>query len=100
MESEEQAKRRRKGKTSSTGPTKVEKAQLRRLKKHEPTKAAAYEQHLAEVIPGPPEYNFGLDPTLAPCCHGSYNATIEREYIENHEWSLALWEKLGCVCNP
>jgi len=60
----------------------------------------AYEQHLAQVVPGPPEYNFGLDPSLAPCCHGAYNATVEMEYIADHDWSLALWEKIGCICNP
>jgi arylsulfatase A-like enzyme len=57
----------------------------------------ALQQHLEEVVPGVSQYEKQRW-TLVPCCHGSFNSSDFLDYIREHEWSLALWEELGCVC--
>jgi len=59
---------------------------------------AAYRQHLKDVIPGTSQYDLGQDWSLIPCCKSTFDPKEWEYYIEHHEWSLALWELIGCVC--
>jgi len=57
----------------------------------------AYQNHLASVVPGKSQYE-AQDWSVVPCCQSALNVTALEEYLKDHEWSLALWEELGCVC--
>jgi len=56
-----------------------------------------YLHHNSTVIRGPPQYD-AQNWTLVPCCNGPINDTDIEKFIREHEWSLALWDELGCVC--
>jgi hypothetical protein len=58
----------------------------------------AYTQHMHEITRGVPQYNVGLDWSLVPCCKAPFNSTEWQQFIDSGEWTLALWELAGCVC--
>jgi arylsulfatase len=56
-----------------------------------------YQHHVNTTVKGIPQYG-PQNWTLVPCCNGAFNSTEFLEYIREHEWSLAIWDELGCVC--
>lgn len=58
---------------------------------------AAYQQHLKTVVPGISQYE-GQDWSLIPCCNGTFDEVVYEEALKDHEYGLALWDVLGCVC--
>jgi arylsulfatase A len=56
-----------------------------------------YNRTINETIKGPEQFN-SQNFTVMPCCNAIPNETLFREYLQDHEYSMAVWEILGCVC--
>lgn len=55
-----------------------------------------YQNHISTMTYGIPQYD-SQNWTLIPCCNG-LNVSNNHIGITN-QWDLAMWDKLGCVCN-
>jgi arylsulfatase A len=56
-----------------------------------------YKRITHSVVKGIPQYG-EQSWKIIPCCNNQFNKTDFDVLLKNHEYSLALWYKLGCVC--
>ncbi len=56
-----------------------------------------YNTIINETIRGQSQLNL-QNFSIMPCCNVVPNETLFWEYLEDHDYDMAVWEYLGCVC--